>query len=109
MNCYTYSSPMLVGTKDLIIDFVFSKNRLLDESNCQKTNTCFSLQYKATTVNNIIKSSIEVIKANSTAYRLKVQFVPLENYTICFHTPNVSALNLEYYVLLNDPSMEHII
>jgi hypothetical protein len=100
---------MLVGAKDIIVDFVFSKNRLLDSPNCQKTNTCFSLQYKATAVNSMIVSSMEAIKANSTAYRLKIQFVPLENYTICFYTPNISALNLEYYVLLNDPSMEHII
>ncbi len=72
MNCYTYETPMLVGRKDLMIDFVLGKNQVIDSTNCQASNSCFKLEYKAMTKDNIVKSSIELLKSNSTAYRIKV-------------------------------------
>lgn len=96
---------MLVGRKDLIVDFILGKNQAIDSPNCQITNTCFKLDYKAITKDAIVKSSIEPLNSNSTAYRIKVEFAPRQNYTFCFHTPNTSILNIEYYILLNDPQM----
>ena len=34
LNCYTYESPMLLGRKDITLDFVFSKNNIINAANC---------------------------------------------------------------------------
>lgn len=63
---------MLVGRKDLMIDFVLGKNQVIDSTNCQITSSCLKLDYKVMVKDTIVKSSIEMLKSNSTAYRIKV-------------------------------------
>jgi hypothetical protein len=80
---------MLLGRKDLTIDFVIAKNQIINSRNCSATDSCFKLLYKASTKDVIVKSSMELLKSNSTAYRLKIDFVPRQNYTFCFHSPTI--------------------
>lgn len=65
--------------------------------------------YRAFTRDNTVKSSIKKLSSNPTTFRIDLEFIMNQNYTICFHSPNVSILNHEYYILINDPSMEHLV
>lgn len=49
---------MLLGRKDITIDFVIGKNQVLDAADCQLTNSCFKLSYKAMAKDTIVKSSM---------------------------------------------------
>ncbi len=85
---------MLLGRKDITIDFVLSRNIKINTPNCEASNSCLNLQYKAMAKDSIVKSSLSLLPSNGTAYRVKAEFVARQNYTFCFHTPNTSILNM---------------
>ncbi len=65
--------------------------------------------YTATTEGSTISSELHLIHSDFPTYRLTIDFLPAHNYTICFYSPNDTAVNLEYYLLLHDPGMRHLV
>jgi hypothetical protein len=49
------------------------------------------------------------VQEQPAVFRITAEFVPKELYTLCLWTTNASALAVEYYLLLNDPALPHLV
>lgn len=80
--------------------------------NCSCIDLDYRIYLKSTKedkVDALIRPSIAKLAAAAHAYRLEMTFIAGETYTMCFSTPNRSALNKEYYLLVSNPVMRHLV
>ena len=62
------------------------------------------------TINDdVVKATLTKISLNPLAYRLAAEYVGGQNYTLCYHSASASSLQLEYYLLLTDLEMVHLL
>lgn len=94
-NCYYFETPLVLGRKEIVLDFVMGRNdsRYIDFCSNQ-SDSCTTLMYFVNTKSSLIKANISVLQSTPTVNRLRFPFIPKENYTICFYTPNISAVNI---------------
>lgn len=43
------------------------------------------------------------------AYRIEIKFLPLANYSFCFSSNDHAVINEEYYVMVNDLELKHLV
>ena len=92
-----------------MVDFVLDADKY---QNCSCIDLDYRIRLKSTKqdkVDALLRPALTKLATSAHAYRLEMTFVAGETYTLCFSTPNRSAIHKEYYLLVNSPVMRHLV
>lgn len=101
MNCYRYSSPMMMGESSLVVDLNFRSTP------SYKDNTSLVSGF-ATLMDSSTKLGITESRVSPHVYRMAIKFVAGKNYKICYVPNSIELVGEEYSVAINLPSMPMI-